>query len=131
MKNIPLTSSVMEQQSHRASSLPVRDMEHALNVAGGSKRLADKIFFELQQELPKQLDSMRQQAAENNRDALWNIAHRMHGSTALCGVPALNQAVEKLEHAIKGARAEEIDRELEQVAAEINRLRRSQPLHMA
>ncbi|GEM_PF-2442157 len=120
----------MEPQPRGESSLPLRDIEHALSVAGGSSRLADKIFFALQQELPKQLDCMRRQAAENSRDELWNLAHQMHGSTAMCGVPALNQAVEKLVHAARSARPEEIEQRLEQVAAEISRLQCSQALSL-
>ncbi len=130
MKKIPYSFDIMEPQPQRELSLPLRDIEHALSVAGGSRRLADKLFFALQQELPKQLDSMRRQAAEHGWDELWNLAHRMHGSTALCGVPALNQAVEKLEHAARSKRPEEIDRRLEQVAAEISRLQRSQALSL-
>ncbi len=102
--------------------LPVRDTAHALAVAGGSKKLADKLFFELKQELPKQLTVMQQYATANNWDELWHIAHRIHGSTAICGVPALNQAVEKLEYAAKTEAVEERDHALKQVACEISRL---------
>jgi len=104
------------------NNLPIRDIAHALAVAGGSKKLADKIFFELKQELPKQLTAMQQHATASNWDELWHIAHRIHGSTAICGVPALNQAVEKLEHAVKTETTEERHHNLKQVACEIDRL---------
>ncbi len=128
MKNITLTPDALkrihngEQQTQDRSTLSIRDIEHALSVTGGSRALADKIFSALQKELPKQLDSMQKHAAECNWDELWNIAHRMHGSTAVCGVPALNQAVEKLEHTIRTGTSEEKHHSLEQVAYEIDRI---------
>ena len=103
-------------------ALTIRNIEHALSVAGGSKTLADKMFSALQIELPQQLDAMQKQAADNNWDELWNITHRIHGSTAICGVPALNQAVADLEQAIKTGTAEEKHHNLKQVANEIDRV---------
>ena len=110
------------------NNLPIRDTAHALAVAGGSKKLADKIFFELTQMLPKQLTVMQQHAAASNWDELWHVAHRIHGATAICGVPALNQAMEKLEHAVKIEMAEEKHHNLKQVACEIDRLLAHQEL---
>jgi two-component system sensor histidine kinase BarA len=109
-------------KNQNKSTLPIRDHEHALSVAGGSKALADKMFSALQKELPNQLYSMQKQAIEGNYDELWNIAHRMHGSTAICGVPALNQAVETLEKTIKKGTDEEKHYHLKQVANEISRV---------
>jgi len=111
-----------EPKKQDKTALPIRDHEHALSVAGGSKALADKMFSALQKELPKQLDSMQKQATEGDDDKLWNIAHRMHGSTAICGVPALNQAVATLEQTIKKGTDEEKYYHLKQVANEIDRV---------
>jgi len=109
-------------ENNDQATLPRRDYKHALSVSGGSEALADKMFSALQKELPKQLTSMQKLAADGDYDALWNIAHRMHGSTAICGVPALNQAVAMLEKTIKSGTNEEKQLCLKQVAHEINRL---------
>ncbi len=127
MKHIPRSSNSTAQPPPKDARLPVRDMAHALSVAGGSQQLADKLFLAFLRELPQQLETMRRQAADNDREALWDTAHRMHGSTALCGVPALNRVVSELEHAIKSATPGEIDQALRQVASEVDRLQRSQP----
>jgi len=128
MKNTTPTSNASiknhdgELQLQDKSALSIRDLEHALSVAGGSRALVDKMFVALQKELPQQLDSMQQQAAESNWGELWHMAHRMHGSTAVCGVPALNQAVAKLEQAISSGTLAEKCYQLEQVAYEIDRV---------
>ena len=117
-------NSVNANNSHPENEiiLPVYDHEHALSVAGGSNDLADKMLSAVKCELPKQLDYMQKQAAAGNYDELWNIAHRMHGSTAICGVPALNQAVALLEQAIKEGSNEEKHHHLERVTNEIQRV---------
>jgi len=124
-ENTSPTESPVQANSDKPENktfLPIYDHEHALSVAGGSEALAEKMFSALKVELPKQLNQMQKQAAEDNCDELWNTAHRMHGSTAVCGVPALNQAVAILEQAIKKGTSEEKHYHLERVAAEIQRV---------
>ncbi len=127
--NNPTLSHNNKIKNHSQTTLPIRDHAHALCVAGNSKALADKMFFALKEELPKQLSSMQKLITEGDFDELWNIAHRVHGSTSICGVPALNQAVATLEKTIKNGTNEEKQQHLEGVANEINRILHSEQIH--
>ncbi|MES9888727.1 MAG: response regulator, partial [Candidatus Sedimenticola sp. 6PFRAG1] len=85
----------------REESLPTRDEAEALRIAGGRKELADEMF----QRLLLDIESMGQELKENlekkDWDELKESAHRLHGSAAVCGVPALKKHVAELELAAK------------------------------
>ncbi|MES9844916.1 MAG: response regulator [Candidatus Sedimenticola sp. PURPLELP] len=85
----------------REESLPTRDEAEALRIAGGRKELADEMF----QRLLLDIESMGQELKENlekkDWDELKESAHRLHGSAAVCGVPALKKHVAELEFAAK------------------------------
>ena len=104
------------------SNLPVRNMEQALRIAGGSADLVEEMFTQLLKDLPLQLEQMEKQALETDWEALWNTTHHMHGATTLCGVPALDHAVAMLEKEAKSGKPEEALACLDQVGIEIERL---------
>lgn len=106
--------------------LPARDSAQAVRIAGGAAELAEHMFMQLLEELPRQFELMQRQAMEKDWEGLWNTAHRMHGATAVCGVPALDRAVALLENEIKAKSPERIQARLAQAGAEMERLLRHQ-----
>ncbi len=46
------------------------------------------------------MEEIRKSVSINNADQLIATVHRMHGSSAVCGVPALNDVVQRLEEAL-------------------------------
>ena len=81
--------------------LPMLDIPYAIEQAGGNPDLAKELFTMLLKDLPEQKHKLNQAFEESDSQALWDHAHKIHGSTAYCGVPALNQAARQLEDAIK------------------------------
>ncbi len=79
---------------------PVRDRAQALRIAGGSDSIASKLFEDLCAELPKTLATMRDHLAQEDWEKMWQVSHRLHGATAVCGVPALYHALGDLQPAI-------------------------------
>jgi two-component system sensor histidine kinase BarA len=79
---------------------PVRDQAQALRIAGGSTAIADKLFTDLCAELPDTLAALRQLVAERDWGELWQLAHRLHGAAAVCGVPGLYHALGDLQPAV-------------------------------
>jgi two-component system sensor histidine kinase BarA len=83
-----------------ASDLPVRDAAQALRIAGGSERIANRLFSELRRDLPHAIDDLQTSFATRNWSELWQASHRLHGAAAVCGVPALHYALGELQPAV-------------------------------
>lgn len=79
----------------------VLDRKQAVQKAGGDPQLAKGLFDILLKELPDQLEKLNTAYAKGSLGSLWEHAHKIHGSTAYCGVPTLQQAVASLESALK------------------------------
>lgn len=79
---------------------PARDLAQALRIAGDSDDIAAKLFEDLCAELPKTLETMRDQLVRQDWTEMWHRAHRLHGAAAVCGVPALYHALRDLQPAI-------------------------------
>lgn len=77
------------------------DIHQAIETAGGNPELARELFTMLLQELPVLKNKLNQAYSDGDNESLWNLAHKIHGSTAYCGVPLLQQAARDLEDAIK------------------------------
>jgi two-component system sensor histidine kinase BarA len=102
--------------------LPVRDFEKAMEITGGFLDLAQEMFERFCEELPGQLAAIRKQISSQKWKALAETAHHLHGSTAVCAVPALDDIAGRLELAAKApdtadmeALLEELEREAERV----------------
>jgi len=80
----------------------VVDYAEAINKAGGSAELAKELFGMLLQELPGLRDQLEQAIKQADLPAIWDHAHKIHGSTAYCGVPQLRDAACEMESAVKG-----------------------------
>jgi HPt (histidine-containing phosphotransfer) domain-containing protein len=81
--------------------LPMLDIPHAIEQAGGNSELAKELFTMLLKELPDLKQKLNQAFNNGDEQGLWDHAHKIHGSTAYCGVPALNKAAKELEETIR------------------------------
>ncbi|MCP5299593.1 MAG: response regulator [Chromatiaceae bacterium] len=102
---------------------PVRDEDQALRIAGGSASIADKLFTELRDDLPQSIDELKRTLQDRDWGELWQLAHRLHGAAAVCGVPALYHALADLQPAISledevaaSMLLERVDRESRRIA---------------
>ncbi|MES9830908.1 MAG: response regulator [Candidatus Thiodiazotropha sp. DIVDIV] len=105
-----------------ADSLPVRDMDKLLAITGGDQRLADEMFQQLCLELPQQLLLIKNYIDQSDWFNLTEIAHKIHGSTSSCGVPALDNAINKFEQLCKSEDEKKILDNFVQLEQEIERL---------
>ncbi len=92
---------------------PTRDLEEALAAAGGNAQLAEELFAMLRRDLEARLEEIRARAAQGDLSGLRDAAHRLHGATHYCGVPALRQAVHTLEEAATQGPVEDAMQQLE------------------
>ncbi len=99
---------------------PVRDSAQALRIAGGSTSIATKLFDELCAELIASLTELRDCFAERNWSELWQLSHRLHGASAVCGVPSLNHVLGELQRAAWLEDEAAVGALIKQVAIEID-----------
>ena len=121
-RTAPIPTLTTRDTAPNTIPVPVRDLEQALRVAGGNNDLAEEMFEQLCQELPLQLTSIREQAAAAEGDELVKTVHRLRGSTAVCGVPALNDVVGRLERSARAKQPQEVRSLLKQLDQEAARL---------
>ena len=103
------------------------DAVSALEQAGGNEDLARDLFTMLLDELPAQQVSIETAfklvCADNTAmESLWEPVHKLHGSTAYLGVPALRQAVKAFEDKIKQEDREQLEESFRLLDSEIKRL---------
>ena len=90
--------------------LPMLDIPHAIEQAGGNPDLAKELFTMLLKELPDLKNKLNQAFNDGDNQGLWDHAHKIYGATAYCGVPSLNQAAKELEDAIKAKTSDVSDK---------------------
>ena len=109
-------------QTAPAREWPLRDEAQALRIAGGSHGVADKLFSELRADLPRAIGELRDTLHEADWSELWQLAHRLHGAAAVCGVPALYHALGELQPAISLEDEPSVSVLLDRVENEVRRL---------
>jgi len=106
--------------------LPSRDYTAALKVVGGRKDLAEEMFGQFMSDLPGQIKELGHSCNQGEIENLIEIAHKLHGACAVCGVPALTNAVRELEVATsQGCNLDETATLLSVLVAEAERLQQS------
>lgn len=97
------------------------DIPQAIEQAGGNPELAKELFTMLLKELPDQKEKLNQAFAKSDNQVIWNHSHKLYGSTAYCGVPALRKAAKELEEAIK-AQTDDVSNKIQEVNKAIDDL---------
>lgn len=82
-------------------SWPVRDVEEALRITGGSIEVADMLIADLLGSLPDQLTQAGEALESGDWERLRALIHRIKGATAVCAVPPLHRAVCELQRAAR------------------------------
>ena len=86
------------------------------------EELAKELLGMLLNELPQLREMLAHAIQHSQMDAIWDHAHKIHGSTAYCGVPALRESFKTLESLIKEQNLEAISRQFKIADLEIERL---------
>ena len=101
----------------------ILDKTEARNKVGGKADLAKELFIMLLKDLPRLKKHVNDAYEAQNAKDFWDHTHKIHGSTAYCGVPALKLCAKNLEDAIKqGKSFHEMKAELMLLNAAIDKL---------
>lgn len=115
-----LSDSKMENGKQ---GLPIRDDSAALATAGGNADLMQELFATFLDGIGTHWEELRLLHLSRDWVGLGDSAHRLHGSAAYCGVPALKSAVRELEMTTAEGDPAAIDAGMDALAREIERLR--------
>ena len=91
------------------------DSQLALERAGGNRELAVELFTMLREELPGRRTAICSALATGDMETLHHHAHKLHGSTLYCGVPALQEAATELSTALKRGQTEAVGEQVDAV----------------
>jgi two-component system sensor histidine kinase BarA len=81
--------------------MDIFDEKLALEKVEGNRELMLELFSMMVNELPKNMAELESALQHGDKDERWNIAHKLTGSTAYCGVPALQASTRALENSIR------------------------------
>lgn len=113
---------VADSSADADANLPIRDLQQALRISGGQAGVANKLLNQLVSQLPGYLEKIDHELAQTNWQELWQVLHKLHGATSVCGVPALNAAVNTMQRQVRNADYLALSEALIQLHAEARRL---------
>jgi two-component system aerobic respiration control sensor histidine kinase ArcB len=82
-------------------SLPVIDMEAAIQFCSGSEDMAKEILAMLMNDLPTTFQGIEEAFNKQDWELLKQRVHKLHGALCYCGLPRFKLAARTLEHQIK------------------------------
>ncbi len=110
------------EDSTAPNPLPAYDPEESLQLAAGDKSLAEDLFRMLIAELPGQMADVASAFHDGDVERLYQLVHKINGSTQYIGVPALRHAANSLGLKIRDGGINNIRIELADLKHEIERL---------
>ena len=113
-KYLPAESDIDVQPELQTEEI-IRDIEQAINIAGGKPELAQKLFEQFCVDLPMQSASIRQSAESCNWDLLSETAHSLRGSASICAAISLKKIAQDIEYSAK-------EKNIKQISILLNRL---------
>ncbi len=108
----------------------VFDIAQSLEQAAGNEKLAKELFEMLLAELPSLLSGLKQAIGSLDWQSCWDHAHKIYGSTAYCGVPALRAVAQQLENSIKAREQQRVHTDSQLLEVEVNRLLEEGPEYL-
>ncbi len=105
-------------------TLPVRDEERALRVAGGDRQIAQRMFHMLVDNLERELPELQKAAKRGDMQALREQAHKLKGAAAACGTPALHRVLDQLGRAARNGDDNGVARQMQRLKEQLDLLRR-------
>jgi len=104
------------------SSDPLRDIEHAMRISGGSRTLVDQLYARFCAELAEQMAALTRIVQEGDTNELREALHQLKGGAAVCAVTPFLEALETLRSAAKEQNDEAIRKGLRGLQKEAQRL---------
>lgn len=102
--------------------LLILDQKKALKAVSGNQQLADDLLAMFIKELPGYKQTIKIELQQQNKDALRNIVHKIHGGLRYLGAPALLEIISQTDIEMFDLSTEQLDANIQQIYIEIDRL---------
>ncbi|MDU8361378.1 MULTISPECIES: response regulator [Pseudomonas] len=109
------------ENTHRSADMHVLDHSEGLKLAAGKPDLAADMLAMLLASLEGDREAIRSARESDDREALLERVHRLHGATRYCGVPQLRAACQRSETLLK-QNAPQVHDALDELESAIKRL---------
>jgi len=116
------SSAPVQTEASTDAILPVRDMEKALQAAGGKQGLAEQLYARFCSDLKPQSELIRKHGSSRNWDELWDTVHRLRGAAAICALSALEDVMQQLERAALNRQQLETDTLMSRLENEVKQV---------
>ncbi len=120
-------ASFAPSRSGEHGSGAARDLELALQAAGGNRELCEEIYHGFLAELPAHRDRIDALSARRDWPQLREEIHKLGGSASYCGLPRLMRATRDAESALGGDGMDELPALLAKLAEAIDELLAAAP----
>ena len=106
-----------------------RDIQAAVDTAGGRAELAEELFQSFLDDLPTQLQKLSQHFQMREWHNLREQAHHLRGASAVCGLPVLDNLIKRLEDSADRQRESEAAELLAKIDVESDALQQFKPMN--
>lgn len=93
--------AAVEDEVPEEKELQIYDRESALNAVAGNAATADQLLQDFLTSLPPTRSSIRSALQSNDSEALYNVVHKLAGSTCVLGASALHAVADQLMDILK------------------------------
>ncbi len=97
----------------------IRNVQKAIDAAGGKPELAQQLYKIFCSDLPKQYESIKRHAKLREWNELREVSHRLHGAASVCAFSSLNEIVKEIEAVATDKKDEDIDLLLKRLDKEV------------
>jgi two-component system sensor histidine kinase BarA len=115
----PVGGPVEDRAANRS---PIRDLDRAVSIAGGSEEMAQELLAELLESLPEMLTDLQAAYGCADWQKMRELLHKLGGSVAVCAVTELERATRKLHGAVVDGSTEAVAAGLVRLQEEADRL---------
>ena len=122
LRELTISGAKPPQPASKAIEETLFDRELSLSAANYRPELADELFTLLIANLPIDQESINSAFSDGKSEKLAEAIHKLLGSLRYCGVPRLENAVEKVANISKSGLDEDVRRALNVLNGEINTL---------
>ena len=105
-----------------SEDLAVLDLQKAIEVVSGKKKLADDLLAMLIKELPGHKQGIEKELQNGNKEELRKIIHKIHGGLRYVGAPALMEIVSQTDYDLFQLSNEQLNNNIEKIYYEIDRV---------
>ncbi|MEX0941150.1 MAG: response regulator [Pseudomonadales bacterium] len=102
--------------------IPVFDLDVSLHLANNRTDVAEEMFKILMNKLPEDQQLINDAFTADDMDAFGQQVHKLNGAVRYCGVPALSEAINRLETLTKNCELDDIESCLNDVNNSIDEL---------